>query len=55
MDIDTDPSCYRATDADMVLSGSMGWDFIMASGHIEQAIPTYPPNISLHLHFHLSS
>lgn len=32
MDIDRGPCCCITTDADMALSGSMGWHFTMASG-----------------------
>jgi hypothetical protein len=46
MDMDTDPCPCTVIDPDMVLSGSMGWDFTMTSGgragHSQEAIPLYP-------------
>jgi hypothetical protein len=53
MDIDTDICCCMATDTDMTLKDSMGWDFTMASGsragYSQQTTPLRPARLQFHL------
>ena len=46
MGIDNDPCLYGATDSDMALSSSSGWDLTMSpggrAGNSQQAIPFHP-------------